>query len=156
MVDREASTALQKAVDEDERVRVGGFVLRFCGPARRGEVRPRIKESMRIVESLKPLKSTSMSFWYVGERARVVRTLVLLVTYAVGLSASLMAAYLVHFDFHVPPVHLKVIPSVLGWVVPLKLILLFLFRQQRVLPSSFSIPDFLRLPCELSSSESSG
>ena len=86
-----------------------------------------------------------MSFWYVGAQARVFRTVVLSVTYAIGLSVSLMLAYLVHFDFHVPREHLAILPGVIAWVVPLKLVMFFLFRQQRVLPSSFSVPDFLRL-----------
>lgn len=97
------------------------------------------------IESLKLLKATSMSSWYVGERGRLLRTLGLSAAYAIGLSVSLMMAYLMRFDFRVPPDQLRQLPLVLSWVVGLKLVLLFLFRQQRVLPSSFSVPDIFRL-----------
>ncbi|MBL9168116.1 MAG: polysaccharide biosynthesis protein [Verrucomicrobiales bacterium] len=86
-----------------------------------------------------------MSSMFTGEKGRLFRTLGLSTAYAIGLSVSLMMAYLVRFDFRVPPEQLHHFPLVLAWVVGLKLVLLFLFRQQRVLPSSFSVPDIFRL-----------
>lgn len=78
-------------------------------------------------------------------KTQLFRIIGLLATYAAGVSTSLILAYLVRFDFDLPQEHLKMIPFVLCWVLPLKLAALYGFRQQKILPSAFSVPDLSRL-----------
>lgn len=81
------------------------------------------------------------------------RSFGLLATYAAGLFACFLSAYLVRFDFQVPEAELRALPILILWIIPLKLLLLYVFRQQQVLPSSFGMPDLSRLLyCSASSS----
>ena len=76
------------------------------------------------------------------------RMILLLVLYTVTLSISLWLAYQLRFDFDVPevPVNFRAqMVSIVLWVIPLKLLLLWFFRQFAGLLSYFSIPDLTRL-----------
>lgn len=79
-------------------------------------------------------------------RTTVLRALSLLAIYGIALSASLWLAYLLRFDFEIPPSSREISPwRILAWVLPMKLIMLLLFRQFEGLLSYFSIPDLRRL-----------
>ena len=74
--------------------------------------------------------------------------ILLLVLYTVTLSISLWLAYQLRFDFDVPevPVNYRAqMISIVLWAIPLKLVLLWFFRQFAGLLSYFSIPDLTRL-----------
>jgi FlaA1/EpsC-like NDP-sugar epimerase len=76
------------------------------------------------------------------------RMILLLVLYTVTLTVSLWLAYQLRFDFDVPevPVNFRAqMVSVVLWMIPLKLVLLWFFRQFAGLLSYFSIPDLTRL-----------
>jgi FlaA1/EpsC-like NDP-sugar epimerase len=76
------------------------------------------------------------------------RMILLLVLYTVTLSISLWLSYQLRFDFDVPatPVNFRAqMLSVVLWAIPLKLVLLWFFRQFAGLLSYFSIPDLTRL-----------
>jgi len=61
--------------------------------------------------------------------------------YSLVLFASLLAAFLLRFDFNVPPDFWPRFWSSLLWMLPLKLVLLGLFGQFRSLLTFFSLPD---------------
>ena len=71
--------------------------------------------------------------------------MVLAVSYSFGLSGCLLMAWLLRFDFEIPD-HLQTAAwSSIFWVVPLKLITLFGFRQFSGMLSFFGVRDLLRL-----------
>lgn len=73
------------------------------------------------------------------------RFLVLFVSYTLVLGASIWVAYQVRFDFDIPKFHESEILLVFLWVVALKLVFLFLFRQFAGLLTYFSTPDLKRV-----------
>jgi FlaA1/EpsC-like NDP-sugar epimerase len=73
------------------------------------------------------------------------RFLVLLVLYALELTASLWLAYELRFDFIVDPGFRQERLFVLLWLIPLQLILLGLFQQLTPLLGFFSTPDLARM-----------
>jgi FlaA1/EpsC-like NDP-sugar epimerase len=73
------------------------------------------------------------------------RTLALLVLYAVLAAASYYGAYLLRFDFSIPANHFFDLKLTLGWVVLLKLVLLLVFGQVDCILAYFRLPDASRL-----------
>jgi FlaA1/EpsC-like NDP-sugar epimerase len=73
------------------------------------------------------------------------RFLVLFVSYTLVLGASIWVAYQVRFDFDIPKFHEDEILLVFLWIVALKLVFLFLFRQFAGLLTYFSTPDLKRV-----------
>jgi len=69
----------------------------------------------------------------------------LVLAYAAALIGSLWLGYQLRFDLAVPPATERTFPLVFGWVIAVKLICLWRFRQFDVLPGYFSLPDFSRL-----------
>lgn len=65
--------------------------------------------------------------------------------YAVAMGLSLWLAYELRFDFRVPPQYYRQLMEVLGWVVLLKVAVLYFFGQFRHLISYFSAPDLKRV-----------
>src|SRR5215471_13384610 len=80
-----------------------------------------------------------------GLRNPWVRKAILLLLYATGLSMSLILAYELRFDFNLEEQYRQQLLRYLPWVVALKLIFLFCFRQFEGLLSYFSLPDLNRL-----------
>jgi len=78
-------------------------------------------------------------------RYAAIRRMVLLVLYSAALSSSLWLAYGFRFDFYIEDQYKDQFLTALAWMVPLKLLLLLLFRQFEGLLSYFSIPDLTRL-----------
>ncbi len=76
---------------------------------------------------------------------RAVRVVLLLLCYAGGLAFSLVLAYLLRFDFVISAEYQRQLWVALLWVIPIKLLLLYLFRQFAGLLSFFSTPDLSRL-----------
>jgi FlaA1/EpsC-like NDP-sugar epimerase len=70
---------------------------------------------------------------------------VLLLLYAIELSASLWMAYALRFDFLMDPDTRQERLFVLVWLVPLQLVLLGLFQQLTPLLGYFSTPDLARM-----------
>jgi FlaA1/EpsC-like NDP-sugar epimerase len=70
---------------------------------------------------------------------------VLLLLYAIELTASLWMAYELRFDFMVDPRSSQERLFVLLWIIPLQLILLGLFQQLTPLLGYFSTPDLARM-----------
>src|SRR6266536_1176409 len=79
------------------------------------------------------------------EYSSPVRVWLLLLLYAVELSASLWLAYELRFDFEVEAPHQQERLLVLLWLVPLQLLLLGLFHQLNSLLGYFSTPDLARM-----------
>ncbi len=75
---------------------------------------------------------------------------VLLFFYSAGLTFSLAMASGLRFDFVVPADYQRQFWTWLAWVLPLKLVLLYVFRQFAGLLSFFSTPDLSRLFAALS------
>jgi FlaA1/EpsC-like NDP-sugar epimerase/UDP-N-acetylmuramyl pentapeptide phosphotransferase/UDP-N-acetylglucosamine-1-phosphate transferase len=73
------------------------------------------------------------------------RRLVLLLLYTTTLAASFWLAYELRFDFETPPARALERLQTLGWLIPLKLASLLLFRQFQGLLSYFSVPDLRRI-----------
>jgi FlaA1/EpsC-like NDP-sugar epimerase len=65
--------------------------------------------------------------------------------YAVSLTFCFWLAYLLRFDFDIPYTEWANFFNAACWVIPAKLISLFLFRQFQGLLSYFSVPDLRRL-----------
>lgn len=78
-------------------------------------------------------------------RAALMRNFVLLVCYAFLLMASLYLAYELRFDFQVEKSFQAERFHALLWVVPLEIILLYVFGQFRGFLSYFRIPDLFRI-----------
>src|SRR5512133_1490470 len=78
-------------------------------------------------------------------RSIVIRGGVLLLLYALVLSASWWLAYELRFDFAIPDEFRARMRAYWGWTVLLKLVLLWLFGQFAGLLSYFSIPDLRRI-----------
>src|ERR1035438_178411 len=70
---------------------------------------------------------------------------VLLLMYAIELTASLWLAYELRFDFMVEPNFQKERLFVFCWLIPLQLVLLGLFHQLNTLLGYFSTPDLARM-----------
>ena len=83
---------------------------------------------------------------------RAVRVGMLLLCYAAGLAFSLILAYLLRFDFVISAEYQRQLWVALLWVLPIKLLLLYSFRQFAGLLSFFSTPDLSRLFAALFSS----
>jgi FlaA1/EpsC-like NDP-sugar epimerase len=73
------------------------------------------------------------------------RALVLTLFYSAVLFLSLNLAYLIRFDFSIPFEYRSSLRSMLYWIIPLQLILLYAFGQFSGLLSYFSLPDLRRL-----------
>jgi len=73
------------------------------------------------------------------------RYVVLLIVYAIVLVGATVIAYLLRFEFDIPPEHQRVIKGVWPWVWLMKLIALAITGQFSSLLSFFSIPDLKRL-----------
>src|SRR5580658_368733 len=82
---------------------------------------------------------------YYFDLAQRMRFWVLLLLYAIELTASLWLAYDLRFDFQVDPVSSQERMFVLLWLVPLQLVLLGLFQQLTPLLGYFSTPDLARM-----------
>ena len=74
-----------------------------------------------------------------------VRMWLLLVLYAVELSASLWIAYEVRFDFVMAAAAQQERLIVLLWLIPIQLVLLTVFHQLNPLLGYFSTPDLARM-----------
>lgn len=74
-----------------------------------------------------------------------VRALALVIIYSLITAGSLLGAYLIGFDFAVPPEF--IVAGLLSalWFIPLKLAILYAFGQWRGFLSYFRLPDLLRL-----------
>ncbi|MEI8195125.1 MAG: hypothetical protein WCI73_04380, partial [Phycisphaerae bacterium] len=80
-----------------------------------------------------------------GRTTALWRALMLLVLYSGSLAFSWKFAYLLRFDFQLPPdVDYQCI-SLLPWIIAGKLLLLIAFRQFASLLSYFSLPDAQRV-----------
>ncbi len=77
------------------------------------------------------------------------RFLFLLGAYTVIFIASLWLGYLLRFDFILSPRYREEMLGAFLWIIPLKLLLLFAFRQFAGLLSFFSTPDLWRIFCAL-------
>ncbi len=77
------------------------------------------------------------------------RFLFLLAAYSVIFAVSLRLGYLLRFDFHISPRYHEEMLAAYLWIIPLKLVLLFAFRQFAGLLSYFSTPDLWRIFCAL-------
>jgi len=75
----------------------------------------------------------------------IFRRSILLLIYSFGLSFSLWLAYSFRFDFNIDAVYMAQFWMMLIWIVPLKLISLYIFRQYEAFLSYFSVPDLVRL-----------
>ncbi len=73
------------------------------------------------------------------------RRLLLPLGYAAGLMVSLWAAYLLRFDFAIPPEYGSQLVTSIGWITSLQLLMLLAFGQVSGHLTVFSIPDFGRL-----------
>lgn len=78
-------------------------------------------------------------------RYTAVRQVLLLLLYSASLTFSLWLAYGFRFDFKIDSKLMSEIRSMVLWIVPVKLLLLVLFRQFEGWLSYFSIPDLARL-----------
>ena len=79
------------------------------------------------------------------KRLMAFRRVLLPLGYTAGLAMSLWAAYLLRFDFSIPPEYREQFFVSIGWVVPLQLVLLLAFGQVSGHLTVFSTPDFARL-----------
>lgn len=70
---------------------------------------------------------------------------VLAIIYAFVLFGSLLASLFIRFDFEVPPHQWDRFWYSVVWIIPLKLVLLFIFGQFTALVSFFSLPDVKRI-----------
>jgi FlaA1/EpsC-like NDP-sugar epimerase len=68
-----------------------------------------------------------------------------LALYAAFLWLSLWLSYQLRFDFDVPSSQAVNFTGILLWVLGVKLVLLYFFRQFQILPGYFSIPGLLRI-----------
>src|ERR1043165_7491054 len=75
----------------------------------------------------------------------LIRPFFLLVTYTLVLVASRILAYYLRFDTGIPSDFVEELRRHWLWIVPLKLLCLFLFGQFSGLLSYFSVPDLRRL-----------
>lgn len=82
---------------------------------------------------------------YFARSAFSLRSLVLVVTYTILLTGSLLLAYHLRFDFQVPVEHWKDYREIVIWLVPFKLSLLLAFGQFSTLLTYFRIPDLMRI-----------
>jgi FlaA1/EpsC-like NDP-sugar epimerase len=73
------------------------------------------------------------------------RALLLVFVYGVIFTFSLWAAYLLRFEFVIPPIFQLRFYDNLEWIIPLKLVLFFLMGQYGVLLSYFRLPDVNRV-----------
>lgn len=73
------------------------------------------------------------------------RGILLFFAYGILFFFSLFAAYLLRFDFSIPPEFQRLFWSNVVWVVPLKLALMFAFGQFGGLLSYFRLPDLYRI-----------
>src|SRR5713101_575087 len=69
----------------------------------------------------------------------------LVLSYAAALLGSLWLGYQLRFDFAVPEEAVRTFPLVFTWVIGLKLLCLWRFRQFEVLLGYFSLSEFSRL-----------
>ena len=75
----------------------------------------------------------------------ILRKLALILGYFIGLLICLLLSWGIRFDFNVPETQMDKIFLSSIWIVLLKLIMLFLYRQYSGLLSYFSIRDLIRL-----------
>jgi FlaA1/EpsC-like NDP-sugar epimerase len=73
------------------------------------------------------------------------RIFLILTVYSAVLTGSFFMAYLLRFDFSVPPSEMRRVPNFLLWIVPTQLIALLCLGQCAGLLSYFSLPDIRRL-----------
>ena len=66
-------------------------------------------------------------------------------THAAVLLWSFLSAYLLRFDFDVPSTQLGAITKIFAWFLPLKLLLLYRFRQTQALSIAFAVPELTGL-----------
>jgi len=78
-------------------------------------------------------------------RSPAIRLLSLTILYLVGLIASFYVAYQLRWEFRMPPHQTAAFLDNMLWVLPLKLALLYAFRQFAGLLAYFSLPDLRRL-----------
>ncbi len=90
--------------------------------------------------------------WEVLHRSSLGRFLGLTFLYAVVLTAGVLFAYGVRFDFDIPTHDRSAVKYVAVYVVALQLACLFIFRQFEGLLSYFSIPDLRRIFFAMSTS----
>jgi FlaA1/EpsC-like NDP-sugar epimerase len=92
--------------------------------------------------------------YYMSSRFRLtiwVRRTILALVYVALFALTLWISYLLRFDFQIPPAHRDGLLRALIWVLPLKLLLLWMFGQFRGLLSYFSTPDLQRILLSLGS-----
>jgi FlaA1/EpsC-like NDP-sugar epimerase len=73
------------------------------------------------------------------------RVTVLTLGYTAIITLSLFLAYELRFDFRMPTSEIDRLGRVFWWLIPLKIVLLLLFRQFEGLLSYFSVPDLRRI-----------
>lgn len=73
------------------------------------------------------------------------RTGLLVFLYGVTLACTLWLAYMFRFDFNVPPEYLDNFLKAAVWIIPLRLLALYGFRQYAGLLSFFSTPDLMQV-----------
>lgn len=85
------------------------------------------------------------SLQFLAKQFYFVRTLLLVAAYVLIITLSFYYTYELRFDFRIPEDQLNQIVNKLGLVLPLKLLLLFIFGQFGVLLSYFRLPDVYRI-----------
>src|SRR4051812_4796412 len=78
-------------------------------------------------------------------KLRYLRIVMVVFTYGLVLISSLWLAYLLRFEFAIPPYEMRQIPRFILFIVPFQLTTLLLIGQFAGLLSYFSIPDLRRL-----------
>lgn len=86
-----------------------------------------------------------LSFVEALQSRRGIRYVLLAAVYTAVIVLSFFAAFVVRFDFRVPSSEWRVFAAVLAWMLPLKLLLLYVFGQFRSLLSYFGVPDAYRI-----------
>jgi len=88
---------------------------------------------------------SSSMIQFVSHAPALVRLALLTLAYAVVLFAALWLAVALRFDFRIPPEFMERFWWSAAWIIPLKLVLLWIFGQFRSLITFFSFPDARRL-----------
>ncbi len=84
-----------------------------------------------------------LGYWVSGMHTR--RALKFLAVDGFSFVVSLVAAFLIRFDFRPPDECLLVLPEIVLWVLAAKLLVFYCFRQFHILPDYFGMRELRRL-----------
>lgn len=132
---RNEEQLLQSAKD------VEAFYLQYCVPRK-------LDLNLRYANQANLWKDTQLIFqtlFLAAEANAILRYLMVILTYSAALIVSLWVAYELRFDFSLPPLEIKLLSRHLGWILPLKLVILLLVGQSAGLLSFFTFRDFRRM-----------